>query len=132
MSVAVATVDDLQAAVARIQNQPAIPKLALTVTEAQKATGAGRDTIRGWIRDGLLPRVPHTERVLIPTVALEAFVLAGASTTSGGRTTAPSGVADGPAGSTVTTPPPQVTPLDRADRTGPLSTAGGDAPPPAA
>lgn len=123
MSVTVATVDDLEAVAARLAAQPAVPKLALTVPEAQQATGAGRDTIRRWIADGLLPRVPHTERVLIPTVALEAFVLAGASTSSGGRTTAPAGEADGPAGSTVTPSPSQVTPLNRADRTGPTSTA---------
>ena len=106
-----------------------VPKLALSVQEVAKATGAGVTTVRRWITDGHLARVPHTDRVLIPVASLEAFVnSARASTSSGGRTTAPSGVVDGPAGTTGTHPPSRsvVSPLPSpraGGRPGPHSTA---------
>lgn len=54
-----------------------VPKLALSVNEVAKATGAGVTTVRRWVTDGHLPRVPYTDRVLIPVAAVEAFVLSG-------------------------------------------------------
>lgn len=49
-------------------------KLALSVPEAAALVGLSEASIRRFIADGTLPRVPHTERVLIARSALEAFV----------------------------------------------------------
>lgn len=57
-----------------------VPRLALTVAETAKATGAGVTTVRRWVTDGHLARVPHTDRVLIPVASIEAFVLGSDST----------------------------------------------------
>lgn len=73
-----------------------VARLTYSVGEAAEALGVGETTVRGLIRDGVLATVPHMgTRTLIPRASLEALVTADASTTSGGRTTAPSGVADG-------------------------------------
>ncbi len=95
-----------------------VPKLALSVQEVAKATGAGVTTVRRWITDGHLARVPHTDRVLIPVACLEAFVLSGCASTSAAP---PAAGVDGPAGTTGTHTPPSrgvVSPL-------PSSRAGG-------
>jgi excisionase family DNA binding protein len=55
----------------------AIPKLALSVSEVCESLSVGESTVRGWVRDGLLPKVPNTDRTLIPTAALEQFVMSG-------------------------------------------------------
>lgn len=134
MSATVPTLDDLRAELDRWRRNPPPPKLALTVAEAVKATGAGQTTIRRWVRDGLLPTVPHTSRVLIPTAALERFVLGDASTPAG-HPPAPAGV-DGLPGAIGTTAPlvdgPDVLPLRPQGTGDPTSTAGGPARPPAA
>lgn len=73
-----------------------VVRLTYSVTEAATALGVGETTVRGLLRDGHLRTVPHMgTRTLIPRASLEELVTANASTTSGGRTTAPSGVADG-------------------------------------
>lgn len=79
-----------------------VPKLALSVTEVAKATGAGVTTVRRWITDGHLARVPHTDRVLIPVASLEAFVLSADASTSAACVVAE---VDGPADTTGTHPP---------------------------
>lgn len=56
---------------------PEIPthlKLALTVPEAAAMIGLGNSSIRRLIEDGVLARVPHTNRVLIARAELERFV----------------------------------------------------------
>lgn len=115
MGVTVATVDDLERAIDRMRRNPPPPKLALSVQEAMCATGAGETTVRRWVRDGLLPTVPHTNRVLIPVAALEEFVSSG------------SDGADLGSGSVSPLRPSQ----PAADR-GADPTAGGGASPPAA
>lgn len=110
-----------------------VPKLALSVAEVAKATGAGVTTVRRWITDGHLSRVPHTDRVLIPVAAVEAFVLSGCASTPAVM----AGVG-GPAGTTGTRdnhPSDRVSPLQRpqAEGTaGPHSTARGGPTSPAA
>ena len=79
-----------------------VPKLALSVTEVAKTTGAGVTTVRRWITDGHLARVPHTDRVLIPVASLEAFVTSACASTSAAP---PAAGVDGPAGTTGTHPP---------------------------
>lgn len=93
-----------------------VPRLALTVTEVARSTGAGVTTVRRWITDGHLARVPHTDRVLIPVASLEAFVLGSDSTAA---------VLSGAAA------PPLSLARPAGDR-GPTSTARGDTTPPAA
>lgn len=100
-----------------------VPKLALSVQEVAKATGAGVTTVRRWITDGHLARVPHTDRVLIPVASLEAFVLSADASSA----VTPAAF-DGPAGTTGTHPPSRsvVSPLPSpkaGGRAGPHSTA---------
>lgn len=49
-------------------------KLALSVAEAAELVGLSETSIRRLVAAGTLPRVPHTERVLIPRLALEEYV----------------------------------------------------------
>lgn len=49
-------------------------KLALSVSEAAKLVSLSESSIRRLIADGILARVPHTERVLVPRTSLEAYV----------------------------------------------------------
>lgn len=111
-----------------------VPRLALTVTETAKATGAGVTTVRRWVTDGHLARVPHTDRVLIPVASIEAFVLsAGASTSAGNLTPAE---VNGPSDSTAadlsgSTAPPLSLARPAGDRS-PTSTADGGTHPPSA
>ncbi len=66
--------DRIARAIDRLRADPPPPRLALSVQEVATATGAGVTTVRQWVRDGHLARVPHTERVLVPVSSLEAFV----------------------------------------------------------
>lgn len=100
-----------------------VPRLALTVTEVARSTGAGVTTVRRWITDGHLARVPHTDRVLIPVASLEAFVLSADALSA-----VTHAAFDGPAGTTGTHPPSRsvVSPLPSpraGGRAGPHSTA---------
>lgn len=94
MTAQVVTTDDLAVAIDSLRRGGIVPKVALTVPEVCQAVGVGKTTAYGWVRDGLLPRVPHTERVLIPTAALEAFVL---GRRIDGTRPLPAGAVDGPA-----------------------------------
>ena len=80
-----------------------VPKLALSIAEVAKSTGAGVTTIRRWVADGHLARVPHTDRVLIPVASLEAFVNSACASSAADP---PPAAFDGLAGSTGAAPPP--------------------------
>jgi excisionase family DNA binding protein len=48
--------------------------LVYKVAEAAHVLGLGEQTIRDMVNDGRLPRLPHTDRVLIPRRAVEGLV----------------------------------------------------------
>ena len=119
-----------------LRRDPPPPVLALGLEDAGRAVGVSGRTIQRWVDRGLLPTVPHTQRVLIPVVALEEFVSAGAPASVGNLTPAGAG---GPAGTTDTAHPSPgpVSPLlslarKTGDRPGPSSTADGGSHPPSA
>jgi excisionase family DNA binding protein len=66
------TMDRLAAQLDRIDNGPT--PLVFTPEEAGQVLGVSEDTVRRWVRAGHLPRLPHTDRVLIPRKAVEGFV----------------------------------------------------------
>lgn len=53
--------------------------LVVTPDEAARLLCVSRRTVDRWLAEGVLPRMPHTNRVLIPRVALESFVNGAAS-----------------------------------------------------
>ncbi|MGH9185028.1 MAG: helix-turn-helix domain-containing protein [Acidimicrobiales bacterium] len=69
-----ATMDRLAAQLDRIDRGPT--PLVYTPDEAGTLLGVSEDTVRRWVKAGHLPRLPHTDRMLIPRKAVEAFVQA--------------------------------------------------------
>jgi excisionase family DNA binding protein len=53
---------------------PASQKLALSVSEVAEIVGISTSLVRRLVNDGVLPRVPHTDRVLIARTAVERWV----------------------------------------------------------
>lgn len=125
--------DRIALALDQLRRNPPPPRLALTLAEAGQAIGVSDKTVDRWVKRGLLPTVPHTTRVLVPVVALEQFVSAGAVAPAG---TPRSAGASGPADSTAATSPrgsgTDVVPLRPERVGGPHPTAGGADTPPAA
>lgn len=66
-------------AIDALRRDPPPPRIALGLEEAGAAVGTSAKTVERWVNEGLLPTVPHTKRVLIPVVALEAFVSSGST-----------------------------------------------------
>jgi excisionase family DNA binding protein len=64
--------DRLATQLERIDRGPT--PLVYTPDEAGIVLGVSDDTIRRWVRAGYLPRLPHTDRLLIRRKAVEAFV----------------------------------------------------------
>lgn len=64
--------EPLIAVLSKIDRQP--EALVYTPQEASVVLGVSDSTIRRWLDGGVLPRLPHTDRVLIPCVAIAAFV----------------------------------------------------------
>lgn len=56
-----------------------VPRVALSVPEAAEAMSVSERTIRIWIADGVLARVPHTQRTLIAVSELRRFADGGAA-----------------------------------------------------
>jgi excisionase family DNA binding protein len=59
------------------RKQGAIPahlKLALSVREVADLCSISTPTVRRLVAEGVLPRVPHTERVLIARTSVERWV----------------------------------------------------------
>lgn len=56
---------------------PLNERLALSPAEAGSLLGVSESLVRRLINDGVLARVPHTERVLIARTELERFVTSG-------------------------------------------------------
>jgi excisionase family DNA binding protein len=83
-----ATMDRLAIQLDRIDNGPT--PLVYTPEEAGTVLGVSEDTIRRWVRAGYLPRLPHTDRLLIPRKAVEAFVQAAASRASSSQSSSAS------------------------------------------
>lgn len=48
--------------------------LVYTTQEAAKALGVSRNVIARWCNEGVLPTMPHTDRRLIPRLAVERLV----------------------------------------------------------
>jgi excisionase family DNA binding protein len=69
--------DRLAAQLDRIDTGPT--PLVYTAEEAGTVLGVSEDTVRRWVRAGHLPRLPHTDRLLIPRKAVEGFVQAATS-----------------------------------------------------
>lgn len=65
----------------RVDRQP--ERLVYTPAECADVLGVSPQTIRKWLDKGVLPRLPHTDRVLIPRVAVESFVAAAAKGRAG-------------------------------------------------
>lgn len=65
-----AVADAVRTVLADLNDRP----LVVSADEAARLLDVSRRTIDTWIASGVLPRVPHTGRVLIPRTALEAFV----------------------------------------------------------
>jgi excisionase family DNA binding protein len=53
---------------------PVESKLALSVSEVADICGISTSLVRKLVARGVLPRVPHTERVLIARTAVERWV----------------------------------------------------------
>jgi excisionase family DNA binding protein len=49
-------------------------KIALSVQDVAALCSISTPTVRRLVAEGVLPRVPHTERVLIPRSAVERWV----------------------------------------------------------
>lgn len=64
--------EPLIAVLSKIDRQP--EPLVYTPSEAATVLGVSDTQVRRWLDAGVLPRLPHTDRVLIPCVAVEAFV----------------------------------------------------------
>jgi|SRR6266508_3412061 len=75
-----ATMDRLAIQLDRIDRGPT--PLVYTPEEAGTVLGVSEDTVRRWVRAGYLPRLPHTDRMLIPRRAVEAFVQAASTARS--------------------------------------------------
>ena len=50
------------------------PIIAVDAAEAGKRIGLSESSVRRLVRNGHLPRVPHTSRFLVPVDALQRFV----------------------------------------------------------
>ena len=50
-----------------------VVRTALTATEAAESMGCSDDLIYDWVNAGVLGRVPHTAKVLIPVDELRRF-----------------------------------------------------------
>ena len=53
---------------------PAAEKVALSVQDVSQLCGISQSLVRKLVRDGVLPRVPHTDRLLIARTAVERWV----------------------------------------------------------
>lgn len=62
--------EGIVAAVEDISKRP----LVLSADEAAELMSVSRRTVEMWVADGVLPRMPHTGRLLIPRPAIEAWV----------------------------------------------------------
>lgn len=49
-------------------------KATVTVTEAAEEIGVHKETVYRMVANGVLPRLPGTRKVLIPRVALDAYL----------------------------------------------------------
>lgn len=54
-----------------------LPRLSYSVSEAAQVIGVSGWTVRQWIAQGVLGRIPHTGRVRIAVVEVERFVAMG-------------------------------------------------------
>jgi excisionase family DNA binding protein len=61
--------EEITAVLADLSNRP----LVVTPDEAAHLLQVSRRLVDRWLAAGLLPRLPHTSKVLIPRIALEAF-----------------------------------------------------------
>lgn len=69
------TLGALTEQVARIESLRSGPQpLVYTPGEAAVVLGISEDLVRKWVQRGVLPRLPETTSVLIPRIAVEAFV----------------------------------------------------------
>lgn len=48
--------------------------LVYSADQAARVLSVSRRTVETWVADGILPRMPHTKRLLIPRVAIESWV----------------------------------------------------------
>lgn len=62
--------DEVRDVLADLSNRP----LVCTPDETAELLQVSRRLVDRWIAAGQLPRLPHTKKVLIPRVAIEAFV----------------------------------------------------------
>jgi excisionase family DNA binding protein len=58
----------------KTQGVPTHLKLALSVREVADLCSISTPTVRRLVAEGVLPRVPHTERVLIARTAVQRWV----------------------------------------------------------
>ena len=61
--------DEVRQVIAELVDRP----LVLTPDEAAHLLHVSRRLVDRWLAAGLLPKMPHTKKVLIPRVAVEAF-----------------------------------------------------------
>lgn len=83
--------EPLVAVLSKLDREPA--PLVYTAAEAGLVLGVSDQTVKRWIGEGHIAKLPHTDRVLIPRASVEAFVaaaahdpVAGESATREGRT----------------------------------------------
>lgn len=67
--------DEVRDVLAELSDRP----LVCTPDETAALLQVSRRLVDRWLADGVLPRLPHTSKVLIPRVAVEAFVQGRAS-----------------------------------------------------
>lgn len=67
--------DEVRDVLAELSDRP----LVLTPDETAHLLQVSRRLVDRWLADGHLPRLPHTSKVLIPRVAVEAFAQGQAS-----------------------------------------------------
>ena len=58
---------------------PPAGKLALSVQDVAAVCGISQSAVRKLVREGVLPRVPHTDRLLVARTAVERWVESGAA-----------------------------------------------------
>lgn len=64
----------VEAAVAKVLDEQGQKSLVVNVTEAAELMRVSRRTVETWVADGVIPKMPHTSRVLIPRKFLEDWV----------------------------------------------------------
>ena len=64
----------VETAVARVLDEHGQKSLVVNVAEAAELMRVSRRTIETWVADGVVPKMPHTGRVLIPRHFLETWV----------------------------------------------------------